>query len=184
MTWWDNIVKFVSDNAPVINAWLTPANVMSVIGAIVVILKNRRSVKKNTDTTASLNASVASISNIDNAISESIKSDIATREYLDLIKANQDDVSQKLVNMQKEMNDKFDELEDKINAILNVQSLVYSTVQDNELRGNIQNIIASAKFASDKTRSALEEKIESMKTEVLAQAQAVAEVVLAFPVGA
>ena len=76
MTWWDNIVKFVSDNAPVINAWLTPANVMSVIGAIVVILKNRRSVKKNTDTTASLNASVASISNIDNAISESIKSDI------------------------------------------------------------------------------------------------------------
>lgn len=177
MTWWDNIVKFVSDNASVINAWLTPANVLAVIGAIVAIIKNRRTVKKNTDTTTDLNASIVRINNIDKAVSESIKSDIATREHLDLVKSNQDSISQKFIDMQQEMQDKFDELEDKITAILDVQSLVYSTVQDNELRGNIQNVIAGAKFTSDKTRSALKEKIENMKAEVLAQTQAVAEVV-------
>ena len=61
--------------------------------------------------------------------------------------------------------------------MLEVQSLVYGTIQDDELRTNIQNIIATAKLSSDHTREKLLLELAGLKEEVATKVNAVAEAV-------
>ena len=65
-----------------------------------------------------------------------------------------------------EVEDSFDTILKKMNAILEVQSLVYSTVKDEHLRTMIASILTDAKFIETATRAELELQIEALKEQI------------------
>lgn len=65
-----------------------------------------------------------------------------------------------------EVEDSFDTILKKMNAILEVQSLVYSTVKDEHLRTMIASILTDAKFIETATRAELESQIEALKEQI------------------
>ena len=54
----------------------------------------------------------------------------------------------------------------KINAILDVQSIVYTTIKDEKTRTAVNNILTNAKYASTEQRAKLLEQLAALKEQV------------------
>ena len=166
MIWLENIKAFFSDNAPTITAWLTPANIIAMATAIVMIVKNARGTKKNTDATTALAGNIDKIDNLVDSVkanSDVVSCQVESVKELDY---KYDNITGKIADVESIVNNRLDALENKILAMLDVQSMVYSTIQNDDLRMNVQNKIANAKIATDTTREELKQKIENLKEEL------------------
>lgn len=177
MTWFENIGRFFTDNSSAITAWLTPPTIAAIIVSIVMAIRNGRAVKNSINVGQALSddaAKIVGVSTAVNGVTEAIKN--SNDKYWDL-DAKIKSVYGKTESLQEDINNKFDELQDKLVAILEVQSLVYGTIQDDQLRTNVQNLIATAKLSSDHTRAKLQAEIDGLKEEVATKINAVSEAV-------
>ena len=177
MMWLENIKQWFVENSTYILSFLTPANIIAAIAAIVVAIRNNKATKKTTEAGTSMAIEAGKISTVATSVKENTE---AVEKMTDLhwdLDSKVKSLYCKIENVQDDVNNKFDELEDKMNAILTVQSMVYGTIQNGELRQNVQNLIANAKIASDNTRAKLKETIEDLKEKILVQNEEVANVV-------
>ena len=77
----------------------------------------------------------------------------------------------------KETYDALDVLVQKMNAVLEVQSLVYSTIKDETIRKNVSGILMDAKYAETATRASLEAEVESLRKKVNEKIEVIKDVV-------
>ena len=177
MIWLENIKQWFVDNATYILSFLTPANIIAAIAAIFVAIRNNKATKKTTEAGTSMVIEAGKISTVATSVRENTE---AMEKMTDLhwdLDSKVKSIYCQIENVQDNVNNKFDELEDKMNAILTVQSMVYGTIQDGGLRQNVQNLIATAKMSSDHTREKLQAEIESLKAEVSTKVNAISEAV-------
>lgn len=60
---------------------------------------------------------------------------------------------------------------EKLDAIIEVQSIVYSTIKDPKARANVANILTSAKHLAEQTKAELINKLDSLKKELETQSK-------------
>ena len=113
---------------------------------------------------------------MDNAIS--IASDVVS------IRDNSTATNDQLLTVQtdldafkKETYDALDVLVQKMNAVLEVQSLVYSTIKDETIRKNVSGILMDAKYTETSTRASLEAEVESLRKKVNEKIEVIKDVV-------
>lgn len=151
-----NIYAWLAANGNKIVAVLTSANFVAMATLVV-----------NTIRTIKTNKGVAVTStDLKNELAESSKS----RVVIDAIK----DVSEKIKDVTDATKQSIDETKAlldkelltvtaKINAMLEVQSLVYSTVRDDSLRQTVSNLLNTARYSDENTKEQLQEQIDSLK---------------------
>ena len=144
------------DNKENITAFFTSTTFMALVTAIITIIRNTRSKNKNTVSLAQLSEAVAS----NNSLSEEVKN-VRTLNEQSLSSMN---------NCENEIaviTEKLENLENvtlhKIDAIMEVMSIVYSTIKDDTMRNSVSSILISAKHAGDVTKAELEQEIEDLK---------------------
>lgn len=179
MTWLTNIKDFFVNNSTAILAFLTPANIAAMITAIVMVIKNKRSVKDNTAATKELANSTDKLETVSVAMTTNSDTLEYYRKDIAELSAVCTNLRLKFDTLVTDVGDKFDLIDNKLCAILDVQSLVYNTIQNDDLRVNVQNAIATAKLATDNTRSKLQTHIEELKQQISDVTEHVAEVVSA-----
>lgn len=151
-----NIYAWLAANSNKIVAFLTSANFLAMLTLVVNTVRTIKTNKgvaitstdlKNELTESSKNRTViASIKGVSETIKEVTE---ATKTAIDETKALLDKELLTVTN--------------KVNAMLEVQSLVYSTIRDDSLRQTVSNLLNTARYSDANTKEQLQSEIDSLK---------------------
>lgn len=151
-----NIYAWLAANSNKIVAFLTSANFLAMLTLVV-----------NTVRTIKTNKGVAITStDLKNELSESSKN----RGVIASIKGVSDTIkdvteaTKTAIDETKALLDKeLLTVTNKVNAMLEVQSLVYSTIRDDSLRQTVSNLLNTARYNDANTKEQLQSEIDSLK---------------------
>lgn len=161
MTWLENIGKWFVENKETILAVLTAIQSSGLVGFIAWAVKSTKQVKLNTKTTETLNKSITCVDGLNGEVAEMKdvnKVLIEKCEYLE--------------NQMNDLQNSMDILITKIDAIIEVQSVVYTTIKDDKTRATVNNLLTNAKYAVTEQRKKLIDELESLRQQIKAQADA------------
>ena len=161
MTWLENIGKWFVENKETILAVLTAIQSSGLIGFIAWAVKSTKQVKLNTKTTETLNKSITCVDGLNGEVAEMKdvnKTLIEKCEYLE--------------NQMNDLQNSMDILITKIDAIIEVQSVVYTTIKDDKTRATVNNLLTNAKYAVTEQRKKLIDELESLRQQIKTQAEA------------
>lgn len=132
-------------------------------GALVTLLgyffKQRKSIDANTQSTNELNLL--------------LKANEQHNKDMEELKAENHDLKLQVESMKT--NEEI--LLAKLNAMLDVQSLVYATIKDEPTRVAVGNILANAKYSETNTRNKLKNDLNTLKEKVAEQVKSLNETV-------
>ena len=161
MTWLENIGKWFVENKETILAVLTAIQSSGLIGFIAWAVKSTKQVKLNTKTTETLNKSITCVDGLNGEVAEMKgvnKTLIEKCEYLE--------------NQMNDLENSMDILLTKVDAMIEVQSVVYTTIKDDKTRATVNNLLTNAKYAVTEQRKKLIEELEALRQQIKAQADA------------
>ena len=161
MTWLENIGKWFVENKETILAVLTAIQSSGLIGFIAWAVKSTKQVKLNTKTTETLNKSITCVDSLNGEVTEMKdvnKTLIEKCEYLE--------------NQMNDLENSMDILITKIDAIIEVQSVVYTTIKDDKTRATVNNLLTNAKYAVTEQRKKLIDELEALRQQIKTQAEA------------
>lgn len=161
MTWLENIGKWFVENKETILAVLTAIQSSGLIGFIAWAVKSTKQVKLNTKTTETLNKSITCVDSLNGEVTEMKdvnKTLIEKCEYLE--------------NQMNDLQNSMDILITKVDAIIEVQSVVYTTIKDDKTRATVNNLLTNAKYAVTEQRKKLIDELEALRQQIKTQAEA------------
>ena len=161
MTWLENIGKWFVENKETILAVLTAIQSSGLIGFIAWAVKSTKQVKLNTKTTETLNKSITCVDSLNGEVAEMKdvnKVLIEKCEYLE--------------NQMNDLQNSMDILLTKVDAMIEVQSVVYTTIKDDKTRATVNNLLTNAKYAVTEQRKKLIDELEALRQQIKTQAEA------------
>ena len=161
MTWLENIGKWFVENKETILAVLTAIQSSGLIGFIAWAVKSTKQVKLNTQTTETLNKSITCVDGLNGEVAEMKgvnKTLIEKCEYLE--------------NQMNDLQNSMDILLTKVDAMIEVQSVVYTTIKDDKTRATVNNLLTNAKYAVTEQRKKLIDELEALRQQIKTQAEA------------
>ena len=161
MTWLENIGKWFVENKETILAVLTAIQSSGLIGFIAWAVKSTKQVKLNTKTTETLNKSITCVDGLNGEVAEMKdvnKTLIEKCEYLE--------------NQMNDLQNSMDILLTKVDAMIEVQSVVYTTIKDDKTRATVNNLLTNAKYAVTEQRKKLIDELEELRQQIKTQAEA------------
>ena len=161
MTWLENIGKWFVENKETILAVLTAIQSSGLIGFIAWAVKSTKQVKLNTKTTETLNKSITCVDGLNSEVNEMKgvnKTLIEKCEYLE--------------NQMNDLQNSMDILLTKVDAMIEVQSVVYTTIKDDKTRATVNNLLTNAKYAVTEQRKKLIDELEALRQQIKTQAEA------------
>lgn len=161
MTWLENIGKWFVENKDTILAVLTAIQSSGLVGFIAWAVKSTKQVKLNTKTTETLNKSITCVDGLNGEVTEMKgvnKTLIEKCEYLE--------------NQMNDLQNSMDILLTKVDAMIEVQSVVYTTIKDDKTRATVNNLLTNAKYAVTEQRKKLIDELEALRQQIKTQAEA------------
>lgn len=150
-----NCYVWVAENYKEITMTLTSAQFISIISAIAIFFKNIKSSKDNTAATKTLNSTMKNT----NSMYESIAS---LKGELEIVKTENKALEEGLRETLEFLNTHTV----KLNAMLEVQSVVYSTIKDDKIRNTVNSLLINAKYSENASRAKLQKEVESLRAKV------------------
>lgn len=161
MTWLENIGKWFVENKETILAVLTAIQSSGLVGFIAWAVKSTKQVKLNTKTTETLNKSITCVDSLNGEVTEMKDVNKTLIEKCDYLE-----------NQMNDLENSMDILITKIDAIIEVQSVVYTTIKDDKTRATVNNLLTNAKYAVTEQRKKLIDELEALRQQIKAQAEA------------
>ena len=159
MEWLQNIYNWIIENKDNIYTFFTSSTFVSSIVLLMSLLRSTKSTKKNTLSLDLFNSNVFNYTEM--------KKDVNS------IRNEQSKINTELLNCNSKINklqdlmDNFSKSMDvKINAILEVQNTVYSTLKDDNIRNTVNCILVSAKNSKDITKVKMQEELNELKVKL------------------
>ena len=161
MTWLENIGKWFVENKETILAVLTAIQSSGLVGFIAWAVKSTKQVKLNTKTTETLNKSITCVDGLNGEVAEMKDVNKVLIEKCDYLE-----------NQMNDLENSMDILITKIDAIIEVQSVVYTTIKDDKTRATVNNLLTNAKYAVTEQRKKLIDELEALRQQIKTQAEA------------
>ena len=161
MTWLENIGKWFVENKETILAVLTAIQSSGLVGFIAWAVKSTKQVKLNTKTTETLNNSIACVDGLNGEVAEMKDVNKTLIEKCDYLE-----------NQMNDLQNSMDILLTKVDAIIEVQSVVYTTIKDDKTRATVNNLLTNAKYAVTEQRKKLIDELEALRQQIKTQAEA------------
>lgn len=160
----DSIWQWIVENKDAIVGVITSTDFIATIGVIVSVLANKKTTKNNTTSINNMTTAVQQTSQLVSTVDE-VKADaIVTKETVN-------DTREQVLSIERRLKEFEETMSDKINAMMEVQSIVYSTIKDDQLRNAVNSVLITAKHSGTSARAALEKEIELLKAELDATVQ-------------
>lgn len=151
-----NIWQGFVENKDTITAFFMSGQAVSFVAALVMLFKNLRGTKDNTASSLKLNATLDNT----NQMSESVKT--LDANFL-LLKNENDSLRTELKETENKIQQSNKELANKLNAIIEVQAIVYSTIRDDGVRQTVNTILNNARYSEKNFKESLESQIDELK---------------------
>lgn len=162
MAWFDNIYQWIMENLAVITAWFGAGELGTIVALGILLVRNIKTSKFGNLITDRLNSSLRENNNFNKDVEMSLSS------IYEKVNAFQGDVHNTVQQMSILWNDfhtATDLLNSKIGAMMEVQTLVYSTIKDEDMRNNINKILTSAKYNDTGVQMEIAGEIAKMQEE-------------------
>lgn len=151
-----SIYRWLAEHKDQIIAFLTSTNFAGIVSMIVITIKQTKATKIGT---LSMNNLIAPLKEV-NALATRVGDAADTSNT---ILSNIATLQNKITDITNNITKTLDIVQYKVNSMLEVQSLVYGTIKDDNIRANVINILTTAKLSEDATRAELEKQIEELK---------------------
>lgn len=157
--WFQSIWTWFVTHKDEIVIFFTSTNFVSFVSAIALLIRQIRATKRSTSTVNSLSDTLNTANKLAGDVSGiSITLNETVHELPEL--------KQQVAALQKKTDETLETLTSKVNAILDVQAIVYSGMKDDTARKNIANIVTTAKLSENAVRADLEKQIEDLKSKL------------------
>ena len=154
-----NLWIWLTTNLQYILSIVTSADFIMTGATVFTLFKNIKSTKSNTLSITSIKETIKTFNSMD----EDVKNlDRGLKECASEIGG----FSEKLSHISKSLEEFKEDCNTKINAMLEVQSIVYSTIKDDTIRTSVNSILINAKHSDTKSKVALQEEINNLKEQL------------------
>lgn len=162
----ENCFSWFSENYQKIIMTITSAQFVSLISAIVLLIKNGRELRNNVASSKSLNKTLSATNQMSDDVT-SVKNKLEEAEKENKLLKNE------LEKLNTLFADGQESLIKKLNCMLEVQSIVYSTIKNDSIRDTVNCILTNAKYTETATRAKLKEEVASLKERLNAETEKV-----------
>lgn len=152
-----NCYLWVANNYKEITMVLTSTQFISIISAIALLVKSMKKTDANTDTAKALTKRLEQ--NDHDTI-------VAIENELKVVNAENVRLKNDVTKFKTETMEALDVVTAKINAMIEVQSVVYSTIKNDNIRDTVNGLLLNAKYAETQTRKKLKQEVEELKVKV------------------
>lgn len=152
-----NCYLWVANNYKEITMVLTSTQFISIISAIALLVKSMKKTDANTDTAKALTKRLEQ--NDHDTI-------VAIENELKVVNAENVRLKNDVIKFKTETMEALDVVTAKINAMIEVQSVVYSTIKNDNIRDTVNGLLLNAKYAETQTRKKLKQEVEELKVKV------------------
>lgn len=154
----DNCWLWFLDNKDTIIAWFMSGQAISVIASFVMLVKNAKQIKGNTESTKTLNGTLEN-TNV-------MKEDLDTlKQKVSTLADENEELSKSVVDFETKLSQSNKLIASKLDAIIEVQSIVYSTIRDDSVRQTVNTILNNARYSDTNFKEQLESEISGLKAE-------------------
>lgn len=154
----DNCWLWFLDNKDAIFAWFMSGQAVSVVASFVMLIKNAKQIKGNTDSTNTLNGTLENT----NVMKDDL--DVLKEKVVTLANENEK-LSKSVVELETDLSQSNKLIANKLDAIIEVQSIVYSTIRDDSVRQTVNTILNNARYSDTNFKEQLESEISGLKAE-------------------
>ena len=151
----NSIGNWFAENREGIALFFSSGQFALLLSQVLVLVKTVKSVRSNTSSTNDLNKSMNESKDTQQAISD-------TKTGVEHVLENQSKADESFAAL----DEKVATLTDKVNAVIEVQSIVYSSIKDEKVRNTVSNILMGAKYAESSAVLKLKEEVESLKSKI------------------
>ena len=151
-----NIGNWFIENKDTILLWLQGLCTSGTIGVIINLVLTGRKVKNNTTLSADLLNALPIVGESKNAISALI-------ERITTLESDNKSLQDTNTLRYTEIQNSVDSLLNKINALVETESIKSQTIKDETLRTTVGNVLTNAKYNETQTRTKLLETIASLQ---------------------
>lgn len=154
-----NIWQWFTENKDGITAFFMSGQAISFVAAIVMLVRNLKGMKTNTSSTDALNQTLVNT----NTMSESVES---LKTNFIALKSENDCLRSELKSTEALLEESNKELKNKLNAMLEVQSIVYSTIRDDSVRQTVNTLLNNARYSEKNFKEELQSQIDDLQTKL------------------
>lgn len=152
-----SIWDWILINRDSISTFILSGQFASLVGALILLIRQIRQVKSNTNSTNMLNQTLTNTNTMSTSVRE-------LDDNFRLLKAENDALRTELSETEDRLQAANNEILNKLNAIIEVQSIVYSTIRDDSVRQTVNTILNNARYSEKNFKQELETQIETLKT--------------------
>jgi septal ring factor EnvC (AmiA/AmiB activator) len=163
-----SIWQWFVNNKDAIVAFFISGQAVSFVAAIVMLIKNLKGTKANTASAKVLTESL----NSNNEMKESVTK---LGENFESLKLENDTLRNELKETEDKLLKVNNETINKLNSIIEVQSIVYSTIRDDNVRQTVNTILNNARYSEENFKESLEKQIEEFRNTYNSELQKVNE---------
>lgn len=154
-----NVFAWFGEHKDEIVVFFTSTNFAALLSGIILLVKQI----KATHTT---NKSVKNSSSILDKAVELAQNVTLVSDKASLTESNTEEIKVKIDSVNKQFVNELEILQQKLNAMLEVQTIVYNSMKDETARKNVFNLLTQAKLVETSKYSELEQQVESLKKKV------------------
>ena len=150
-----NVWAWIVSHKTEILTFLTSAEFATLICTFISIIRCNKATKSNTASNSALSNSISKFADLSNSI---IAIEKSTAHLADASTTNDAKLDK--------LSEYYELALYKLNAILDVQSVVYSTLKDTDVRLTVTNILSNAKYAETTQREKLVDELRKLQDEI------------------
>ena len=154
-----NVFTWFVEHKDEIVVFFTSTNFAAVISSVILLIKQIKA-------TRNTNKSVENSSSILDKAVELAQSVTSVSDKTASTESNTEEIKTKIDSVNKQFVNELEILQQKLNAMLEVQTIVYNSMKDETARKNVFNLLTQAKLVETSKYSELEQQVESLKKKV------------------
>lgn len=154
-----NLFTWFVEHKDEIVVFFTSTNFAAVISSVILLIKQIKA-------TRTTNKSVENSSSILDKAVELAQSVTSVSDKTASTENNTEEIKVKIDSVNKQFVNELEILQQKLNAMLEVQTIVYNSMKDETARKNVFNLLTQAKLVETSKYAELEQQVESLKKKV------------------
>lgn len=154
-----NLCTWFVEHKDEIVVFFTSTNFAAVLGSVILLIKQIKA-------TRTTNKSVENSSSILDKAVELAQSVTSVSDKTASTENNTEEIKVKIDSVNKQFVNELEILQQKLNAMLEVQTIVYNSMKDETARKNVFNLLTQAKLVETSKYAELEQQVESLKKKI------------------
>ena len=154
-----NLFTWFVEHKDEIVVFFTSTNFAAVISSVILLIKQIKA-------TRNTNKSVENSSSILDKAVELAQHVTSVSDKASSTENNTEEIKVKIDSVNKQFVNELEILQQKLNAMLEVQTIVYNSMKDETARKNVFNLLTQAKLVETSKYSELEQQVESLKKKI------------------